>query len=75
MKFKQVGLIIDNNQIHINPTKIKAITWVPGPSDLKQLQSFLDGINYYSKFILSMVKIVKPPYRLIKKMQKGNGPK
>ena len=37
------------------------------PKDLKQLQSFLGGINYYSKFIPNMADIAKPLYRLIEK--------
>ena len=39
------GFIIDKIKTHINLNKIKAIT-----KDSKQLQSFLVGINYYSKF-------------------------
>ena len=42
--------IINKNGIHLNPHKINAINELPEPKDLKQLQSFLGGINYYLKY-------------------------
>lgn len=48
----------------MNPEKIQSIVELPEPSDLKQLQSFLGGINYYSKFI-PMADIAKSLYKLL----------
>ena len=49
--------IINKNGIHLNPNKINAIHELPEPKDLKQLQSFLVGINYYPKYILNMTEL------------------
>ena len=46
---------------------MRAIVELPEPTDLKQLQSFLGGINYYSKFMPNMADIAKPLYRLLEK--------
>ena len=62
-----VGFIINRNGIHLNPHKINAINELPEPKDLKYLQMFLGGINYYSKFIANVAEIPKPLYRLLEK--------
>ena len=62
-----VRFIINKNGIRLNPHKIDAINELPEPKDLKQLQSFLGGIDYYSKFIPNMAEIAKPLYRLLEK--------
>ena len=66
-EIEYVGFIINKNGIRLNPHKIDAINELPEPKDLKQLQSFLGGINYYSKFIPIMAEIAKPLYRLLEK--------
>ena len=62
-----VVFIVNKNGICLNPHKIDAINELPEPKDLKQLQSFLGGINYYSKFIPNMAEIGKPLYYLLEK--------
>ena len=66
-EIEYVGFIINRNGIHLNPHKINAVYELPEPKDLKQLQSFLRGMNYYSKFIPNMAEIAKPLYRLLEK--------
>ena len=66
-EIEYVGFIIDKEGVRTNPKKIKAIVELPEPTDLKQLQSFLGGINYYSKFIPNMADITKPLYSLLEK--------
>ena len=66
-EIEYVGFIINKNGIRLNPHKIDAINELPEPKDLKQLQSFLGGINYYSKFIPNMAEIGKPLYCLLEK--------
>ena len=46
---------------------MNATNKLPKPKDLKQLQRFLRGINYYSKFIPNMAEIAKLFYCLIEK--------
>ena len=66
-EIEYVGFILDKNGVHVNQNKVKAINELAEPKDLKQLQIFLGGINYYSKFIPNMADIAKPLYRLIEK--------
>ena len=66
-EIEYVGFIINKSGICLNPHKINAINELPEPKDLKQLQSFLGGINYYSKCIPNMAEIGKPLYRLLEK--------
>ena len=40
-----VGFIIDKDGVRITPTKIKSILEIPEPTNVKQLQSFIGGIN------------------------------
>ena len=62
-----VGFIVDKNGIRTDPKKIKAIIHIAEPNCVKELQSFIGGINYYSRFIQNMATIAKPLYRLIEK--------
>ena len=66
-EIEYLGFIMNKNGIHLNLHKINAINELPEPKDLKQLQNFLGGINYYSKFIPNMADTVKPLYRLLEK--------
>ena len=45
-EIEYVGFILDKNGVHVNQKKVKAINELAEPKDLKQLQSFLAGINY-----------------------------
>ena len=49
-QIKYVGFVIDKNGIRVDDDKVQAIVELPEPTCLKQLQSFLGGINYYSKY-------------------------
>ena len=64
-EIEYVGFIINENGLRTNPEKVKAMVELPEPTCLKQVQSFLGGINYYSKFIPNMAEIAKPLYHLI----------
>ena len=55
-EIEYVGFIINKKRIHLNPHKINAINELPERKDLKQLQSFLGGIKYYSEFIPNMAE-------------------
>ena len=62
-----IGFLIDKNGIRVNPRKIDPIINMPQPTNVKQLQSFLGAVNYYSKFIPNMADIAKHLYKLIEK--------
>ena len=46
-----LGHILDGNGIKPKPNKLKAITEMPPPRNLSQLESFLGMSQYYGKFI------------------------
>ena len=62
-----IGFIINKDGYRINPEKIKALREIPEAKSVKELQSFLGGINYYARFILKMADIAHPLYKLLEK--------
>jgi len=46
-----LGRIVDAKGIRANPAKVKAITEMPDPANVKELKSFLGMVNYYTKFL------------------------
>ena len=60
-----LGFILDKNGLRMNTEKVKAIIEAPLPTNVTELQSFLGGINYYSKFIPNMASITSPLYELL----------
>ena len=53
----------------LRPTKeeVRAICDAPAPSNVSQLRSFLDLLNYYGKFLPNLSSILAPLYRLLQK--------
>ena len=66
-EIEYIGFLIEKNGIRVNPRKIDPIINMPQPTNVKQLQSFLGAVNYYSKFIPNMADIAKHLYKLIEK--------
>ena len=64
---EHLGHIISEKGVQINSSKLDPILHAPSPTNLKELQSFLGGVNYYGKFIENMASICKPLYRLLGK--------
>ena len=64
---EHLGHIIDRNGIRVNPNKTEALYNAPISTNVKELQSFIGGVNYYAKFIPDMAKICKPLYKLLQK--------
>ena len=66
-----LGLIISQDQVHMDPTKLSATTklsvissWKP-PTLVKDICSFLGFANFYHKFIPNYLNIVTPLTALI----------
>ena len=66
-EIEYIGFLIDKNGIRVNPRKIDPIINMPQPANVKQLQSFLGAVSYYSKFIPNIADIAKHLYKLIDK--------
>ena len=64
-EIEHIGFLINKNGIRVNPWKIDPIINMPQPTNVKQLQSFLWAVNYYSKFIPNMVDFARHLYKLI----------
>ena len=58
-EIEYIGFLKDKNSIHVIPRKMDPIINMPQVTNVKQLQSFLGKVNYYSKFIPNMADIVK----------------
>ena len=66
-EIEYIGFLIDKNGILVNPRKIDPIIKMPQPNNVKQLQSFLWAVNYYSKLIPIMADTAKHLYKLTEK--------
>lgn len=62
-----LGHIFDQQGVHPNPEKVRAIINAPAHSDMKQLQSFLGLCNFYNRFIRSFSIVLNPLYKLLRK--------
>ena len=62
-----LGMIIKENQIGIDPVKLKGIADWPQPETVKQVRSFLGFGNYYRRFIQNYSDLTKPLNDLLHK--------
>jgi len=73
-KVELLGHIISTQGISSIDVKVEVISNWLAPKNVKQLQSFLGAIcYYYLKFIHNYSSIVKPLYKLLKKVSLSNG--
>ena len=66
-ELKALGHVVSNGNIKMDPEKISAISKRKEPHNVRQLQSFLGGTNYYREFIQNYAEIAGPLHSLIKK--------
>jgi hypothetical protein len=52
---KFLGFIIHEHDIEINPKRVKSMKKVKAPTCKKELQSFLDKVNYLRRFISNLL--------------------
>lgn len=62
-----LGFVIDKNGIHKSPKKVHAIVNMPRPANLKELESYIGMVVYYSKFIPHLSEVLYPLNQLRKK--------
>ena len=65
-----IGLIIDEEGIHMEKKKVEAVQNWSTPKKVKQLQAFLGFCNFYCCFIPNFTELAKPLNNLTKKEQK-----
>jgi hypothetical protein len=66
---KYLGLIISENKITMDLTKLAGIRNWPAPTNIKGVRSFLGFGNFYPRFIGHFAEIARPLNALTKKDQ------
>lgn len=62
-----LGFIVANDGIRVDPLKVEAITKLPPPRTILQLQSLQGKANFLRRFIVNYAEITKGFMRLLKK--------
>ncbi|GKC57552.1 putative nucleotidyltransferase, ribonuclease H [Tanacetum coccineum] len=65
-----LGHVVNQNGIHVDPSKIEAVKKWKTPTTPSEIRSFLGLAGYYQRFILNFSKIAKPLTSLTQKNQK-----
>ena len=68
-KVEYLGYIITESKIKIDPVKIGIIKGWPTPRNISEVQSFLEFINFYRRFIKEYLRIAVSLINLTKKGQ------
>ena len=68
-----LGHIVNEQGIHTDPAKVKAVQEVPSPTSIGELRSFLGFTGYYRKFIAEYAEVAAPLYNLLKKKTANKG--
>ncbi|GJZ75476.1 putative reverse transcriptase domain-containing protein [Tanacetum coccineum] len=66
-----LGHVVNQNGIHVDPSKIEAVKNWKTPTTPSEIRSFLGLAGYYRRFIANFSKIAKPLTSLTQKNQKG----
>ena len=61
------GHIISSRGIEVDKAKIKLISKLPSPTNVKTVRQFLGHAGFYRRFIKDFSKIAKPLYKLLEK--------
>ena len=62
-----LGHIVSSEDVKVDPAKIEAITNMPLPNSVNELQRFLGMITYLGKFIPNLSEVTSPFRTLLKK--------
>ncbi|KAK9685547.1 RNase H-like domain found in reverse transcriptase [Popillia japonica] len=71
-RIEYLGYLVDEKGISPSLSNVKAITDYPIPRNTRELQSFIDLLSYFRKFIKDFSLITKPLYNLLKRDRKFN---
>ncbi|CAB0040714.1 unnamed protein product [Trichogramma brassicae] len=66
-RLKYLGHVIDKNGIHTDPDKVKAITDMPTPKNLRDLRRFTGLISWYRRFVPNIASLAAPLNKLLRK--------
>ena len=65
-----LGVVIGPEGIKIEEEKVKGVLEWPTPKCVKDVQKFLELVNYYRQFIKGFVSIARPLHDIVKKDKK-----
>jgi len=68
-----LGFTINQNGVKPNPEKVEAIRFIPPPSSVKEVRSFVGCVSFYRRFIPGFSRIAEPLINLTRSMQNSNG--
>lgn len=69
MKVEYLGMIVQHNELRMDPTKVEGLANWPQPKTVKQVRSFLGFGNFYQKFICHYSNIASLMNALTRKDQ------
>nr|GFB55966.1 putative reverse transcriptase domain-containing protein [Tanacetum cinerariifolium] len=69
-KVQFLGHVIDNQVIHVDPTKIESVKDWASPKSPTDIRKFLGLVRYYQRFIERFLKVAKPMTKLTQKKVK-----
>ena len=62
-----LGFVVNNNEVHVNPEKIKAIQEWPIPKNVGDVRSFHRLASFYRHFVPTFSSLASPLNKLVKK--------
>ncbi|GKC17008.1 putative nucleotidyltransferase, ribonuclease H [Tanacetum coccineum] len=65
-----LGHVVNQNGVHVDPSKIEAVKNWKAPTTPSKIRSFLGLVGYYRRFITNFSKIAKPLTSLTQKNKK-----
>ena len=66
---KLLGYMVSERGIEADPDKIRATLNMPAPRTEREVRGFLGRLQYISIFIVKLIDICKPIFRLLRKSQ------
>ena len=70
MEINFLGFIASGKRVLLDQNKVKTLSSLPNPKNVKQLQSQLGLFDYFSRFIPKFATIAAPLYALTRKERK-----
>jgi len=68
-KIDYLGVILSQDSVEADPTKIKRVTQWPKPRDKREVWQFLGFCNFYCRFIPGFTQVAKPLTELTEKRE------
>ena len=65
-RVENLGHINDKDGLHPVPSKVKAITEAPVPTNVNELRSYLGMVQYHANFLPKLTTELSPLHQLLK---------